>query len=88
MSITEEINLIKEQMAQVKAAIECRNGLKGIYASINQLEGKVNRYIDNTGFDSIPAETKQALNRIYQMCLQLKTAIENDAAFEDLIKAN
>ena len=51
MSITEEIDSIKEQMAQVKAAIECRNGLKGIYASINQLEGKVNRYIDNTGLD-------------------------------------
>jgi len=85
MSIADEINLIKDQMAQVKAAIDCRSRLKSIYDLIVDLERTVDIYKANTGFDAIPVETKQALNRIYQMFLDLKTAVENDAAFEDLI---
>jgi len=85
MTIAAEISLIKDQMAQVKAAIDCRSRLKSIYDLITDLEKTVNVYIENTGFDAIPTETKQALNRIYQMMLTLKTAVENDPAFEDLI---
>jgi len=85
MSISDEIQTIKDQMNQVKAAIDCRAMLNGIYTNLVSLETKVNYYKANTGFDLIPTETKQALNRIYQMCLQLKTAIENDPDFEELI---
>lgn len=85
MTIKAEIDLIKVQMEQVKAAIDCRQRLKTIYDLITELEIKVNVYIDNAGFAAIPNETKQALNRIYQMTLTLKTDIENDPAFEDLI---
>jgi len=85
MAITDELNLIKNQMAQVKAAIDCRNQISHIYISLVQLEDKVNYYIANAGFNTIPSETKQALNRIYQMILTLKTAIENDPAFNELI---
>ena len=85
MSISEEINLIKEQISQVKAAIDCRKRLKAGYDLILELEKLVDYYKANTGFDTIPTETKQALNRIYNMFLQLKTAIENDPAFEEII---
>ena len=85
MSISEEIAIIKNQMAQVKAAIDCRQRLKTIYDLIVDLERTVDVYIANTGFNDIPTETKQALNRIYQMMLTLKTAIEDDPAFEEII---
>jgi len=85
MSISEEINLIKEQLQQVKAAIDCRERLKACYDLIVSLERQVEIYKANTGFDAIPTETKQALNRIYQMFLTLKTAVENDPAFEEII---
>jgi len=85
MSITEEINLIKEQFEQVKAAIDSRQRLKACYDLIVSLERQVEIYKANTGFDAIPTETKQALNRIYQMFLTLKTAVENDPAFEEII---
>jgi len=85
MSISEEINLIKEQFEQVKAAIDSRQRLKACYDLIVSLERQVEIYKANTGFDAIPTETKQALNRIYQMFLTLKTAVENDPAFEEII---
>ena len=85
MSISEEINLIKEQFEQVKAAIDSRQRLKACYDLIVSLERQVEIYKANTGFDAIPTETKQALNRIYQMFLILKTAVENDPAFEEII---
>ena len=85
MSIVDEIQAIKNELSQLRAAIDCRGNMHGIYTSIGFLETKVDFYKANTGFDSIPTETKEALNRIYQMFLQLKTAIENDPAFEELI---
>ena len=85
MSITSEIQTIKDQLAQLRAAVDCRADLNGIYTSICALETKVEMYKANTGFDAIPTETKQALNRIYQMFLTLKTAVENDPAFEEII---
>jgi len=86
MSIREEIDLIKDEMSQMKAAIDCRSRMEGLYDLIVELERVVDVYKANTGFDAIPTETKTALNRIYQMFLTLKTAIEADAAFDDLIK--
>lgn len=85
MSIASEIQTIKNQIGQIRAAIDCRGQLSGIYHGIKGLEVKVNEYQSNGGFDLIPTETKVALNRIYQMCLTLKTAIENDPDFEELI---
>ena len=85
MSISDEIQQAKDQIDQLKAAVDCRARLNGIYTNITALETKVNYYKANTGFDLIPAETKAALNRIYQMCLTLKGAIEADQDFEELI---
>ena len=85
MSIESEINQIKEERTQLNAAIDCRNHMKGLYSSIRGLDDKVNYYKNNTGFDTIPTETKTALNRIYQKFLQLKAAIEDDPAFDILI---
>lgn len=85
MSIESEIDAIIAEQEQLKAAIDVRQRLSEIYNSIKILDDKVTYYKANTGFDDIPTETKTALNRIYQMNLTLKTAIEADAAFDPLI---
>ena len=85
MSIQSEIEAIQAQREQLKAAIDIRQRLSEIYNSVVELEKRVIYYTANTGFEDIPPETKQALNRIYQMNLQLKTAIEADVAFDPLI---
>ena len=85
MSILTEFEEIRDALEQINAAIDVRRRLRGIYSNIVKLDIKVEFYKANTGFDDIPAETKAALNRFYQLTLQLKTAFENDADFDSII---
>ena len=85
MSITDEILSIKELQSQIRATIDCRMSLVSLYGETKNLETMVENYKSDGKFNDIPVEIKTALNRFYQMFLQLKAAIENDPAFSELI---
>ena len=85
MSIADEIAQIKELQSQIKATTDCRAVIRNLYGEIRNLETMVENYKAAGKFEDIPTEIKTALNRFYQMFLQLKAAIENDPAFSELI---
>jgi hypothetical protein len=85
MAIKDELEQIAGQLDQLKAAIDVGRQLRNIYRRITVLTEKVAFYQVGAGFDDIPAETKAALTRFFQMCVQLKDAFENDPAFSVLI---
>jgi len=86
MTIAEDFAQIREQQEQLKAAGDVRRRLSKIYAAVENLDETVEYYKANTGFDDIPTDTKQALNRFYQLTLTLKTDFEADADFVPVIQ--
>jgi hypothetical protein len=85
MSISSEIAQIIDNIVQGKAAIDMRDRMRIVYFRTVDLRAKLQFYQAGAGFDDIPAETKAALIRLYQMCVQLKDGFENDPAFSVLI---
>ena len=86
MTILEDFEQIQSELEQIKAAIDVRRRLSRLYAEIVQLDDQVEYYKANTGFDDIPADTKAALNRFYQLTLTCKTAFEADTDFAVIIR--
>ena len=85
MTIQDELLIIEQKLNETMAFNNIRRRLNGIYTNCVALETMVTEYQASGLFASIPTETKQAYNRLYQIVLQLKTTIENDPDFDILI---
>ena len=85
MAIQDELVFIESKLNEAMAFYEIRRQINGVYSNCVALEQKIIAYQADGLFDSIPIDTKQAYNRLYQLTQQLKAAIENDPDFEVLI---
>ena len=85
MSTETELSDIENQLRQLMVAGKARNKISSIYSGLFYLETFIVDALGAGTFELIPTETKQALNRMYQLCLTLKAAMEADPDFAALI---
>ncbi len=86
MTISDELLAMEQKKNEVKVFYQVKNTIEGVYFNIAGLQDAVTQAQADGLFVSVPTETKQAYNRLYQLILQLKSAMESDPAFTDLIE--
>ena len=85
MSIQTEIDEMQAAFQQIRALQDIRSKVNGCYSACTGLRDAVLKYQDQGNFDNVPAETKAAFTRLYQIFNQARIDCEADAAFDILV---
>jgi hypothetical protein len=85
MALQDEIDQIELEDRQINSLKSIRQSIKKCYDSTTDMKMRVIAFQDQELFDNIPAETKAAFTRLYQIFNQARIACEADEAYSVLI---
>jgi hypothetical protein len=88
MSISTDLNTIMDNYEQSEIALKYKDLFKKNSKHLTILDSQIQSVVDSTEFDAIPTDTKQALNRYWQLIKDFNVAVTSDIEIQELLTWN